>query len=209
MDTYVTAQQTIIGKIAKSNTHVDYVCQIFNPGESDVTPRPDEYGFGTFVSVALEDALGETQGQLIGVIYNTLLMNPEFGSLGPRLSPRNELEVFAPDYLQETATLVGIITLGWVDASGHVRQGVPGLAATVGAPVRRLDGEELRRFHNNGGKGLRLGYVSVLLGQNNPLVPHLLMEIIDRLTELFPAQAGQLAVMRNNVAWKSIVQPAG
>jgi hypothetical protein len=72
-----------------------------------------------------------------------------------------------------------------------------------------LGGEELRRFHNNGGKGLRLGYVSVLLGQNNPLVPHLLMEIIDRLTELFPEQAGQLAVMRNNVAWKSIVQPAG
>ena len=47
------------------------------------------------------------------------------------------------------------------------------------------------------------------MGQNNPLVPHLLLDIIDRLTDLFPEQAGQLAVMRNNVAWKSIVQPAG
>lgn len=202
-------EQIIIGKIAKSNTHVDYVCQIFNPGESGETPEPADYGFGTFVAVELMDAQGQGQGQLIGVIYNTLLMNPEFGNLGPRLSPRPELEIFAPDYLQETATLVGIITLGWVGASGGVRQGVPGLAASVGASVRRLDGEELRRFHGNGGKGVRLGYVSLLMGQNNPLVPHLLLDIIDRLTELFPEQAGQLAVMRNNVAWKSIVQPAG
>ncbi len=198
-----------IGKIAKSNTHVDYVCQIYNPGEIQPTPRPADYTFGTFVAIELEDEVGQIQGRLIGVIYNTLLMNPEFGSLGPRLSPRPELEVFAPDYLQETATLVGIIVLGGEDASGSVRQGVPGLAPSVGAPVRRLTEAELRRFHQTGGKGVRLGYVSVLLGQNNPLVPHLLMEIIDRLTELFPEQAGQLAVMRNNVAWKSIVQPAG
>ena len=203
------AEPITIGKIAKSNTHVDYVCQINNPGDAPATPLPEDYAFGTFVAVELADALGQPQGRLIGVIYNTLLMNPEFGSLGPRLSPTQELEVFAPDYLQETATLVGIITLGWEDASGTVRQGVPGLAATVGAPVRRLDGDELRRFHNNGGAGVRLGYVSVLLGQNNPLIPHLLLDIIDRLTAIFPEQAGQLAVMRNNVAWKSIVQPAG
>ncbi len=155
-----------IGKIVKSNTHVDYVCQVYGRGESPVPPQPADYQFGAFVGIELE----EEGGQLVGVIYNTLLLNPDFGTLGPRLSPRQELEVFTPDYLAETATLVGVFALGWIDS---------------------------------------LRYVPLLLGQNNPLAPPLVLSIVDRLAELFPAQRSRLAVMRNNIAWKSIVQPIG
>ncbi len=35
------------------------------------------------------------------------------------------------------------------------------------------------------------------------------MTLIDRLSSLFPNSVRQLRVMRNNLAWKSIVQPAG
>jgi len=196
-----------IGKVVKSNTHIDYVCQVYNPGEIDRLPEPTDYTFGTFVTINLEESMGN--GHLIGVIYNTLLMNPDFGNLGPRLSSRQELEVFTPDYLAETATLLGIIALGWQGADGGYHQGIPALAATVNAPVYQLDSEMLSSFHQDQKGRLALSYVPLLMSQNNPLVPQLLLNIVDRLTTLFPEQKDQLAVMRNNLAWKSIVMPVG
>ncbi|MCB0148816.1 MAG: hypothetical protein KDE01_14335, partial [Caldilineaceae bacterium] len=86
---------TPIGKIVKSNSHVDYVCQVYVFGEVPQPPDPADYGFGAFVAAELEPD-GAGSPRLIGLIYNTLLMNPEFGSLGPRLSPRAEVEVFSP-----------------------------------------------------------------------------------------------------------------
>lgn len=197
-----------IGKIVKSNTHVDYVCQVYGPGEVRAVPQPTDYSFGAFVEIRLEEN-GLPGTRLIGVIYNTLLMNPDFGSLGPRLSPRQELEIFTPDYLAETATLVGLIAVGWIDGEGRCRQGVPALAATVNNPVYRLDEADLQRFHDDGAHGLRLRYLPLLLGQNSPLVPPLLLNILDQVAALFPAEQSRLAVMRNNLAWKNIVQPAG
>ena len=201
--------QTIaIGKIVKSNSHVDYVCQVYGFGEVPNPPAPADYGFGAFVAAEL-DAGGAGSPRLIGLVYNTLLMNPEFGNLGPRLSPRVEVEVFSPDYLAETATLLGIIGIGWVDGNGAIHQGVPALAATVNCPVRLLDDNEITGFHADGSGQPRLRYASLLLAQNNALIPPLLLSVIDRLGALFPASCSRLAVMRNNVAWKSIVQPAG
>ena len=197
-----------IGKIVKSNTHIDYVCQVYNLGEQPVLPQVDDYSFGSFVSIQLD----QLDQRLIGVIYNTLLMNPDFGNLGPRLSPRPDLEIFSPDYLAETATLVGIIALGWQQADGSFQQGVPMFSATLNNEVRRLSTAELADFHQERTQGryqVRLRYAPLLLNMNNPLIPPLLIHIVDQLSQLFPDQVRQLAVMRNNLAWKSIVQPAG
>jgi hypothetical protein len=203
-----------IGKIVKSNTHIDYVCQVYGPGEIVAQPQPADYAFGEFVAIELSSAVngsGSATGgtTLIGIIYNTLLLNPEFGNLGPRLSPRGEQEIFTPDYLNETAILVGIIAVGWCDPQGRWRQGVPSLAAEVDAPVRQCEAAELERFHRDDDGRLALRYAAVLLGMKNPLVTQLLINVIDRLVGIFPDQCGQLNVMRNNLAWKSIVQPAG
>ncbi len=196
-----------VGKIVKSNTHIDYVCQVYNIGEIDRCPKPADFSFGTFVAIELGE--GGVGGQLVGVIYNTLLMNPDFGNMGPRLSPRHEVEVFTPDYLAEAATLVGIIALGWIDADGTCHQGVPALAATVNDRVLRMEDDQLTAFHCDGAGRLSLKYVSVVLSQNNSLAPPLLIHVADRLMTLFPAQRGPLELLRNNLAWKSIVQPAG
>ena len=197
-----------IGKIVKSNTHIDYICQIYNQGETDLMPEPTDYTFGTFVSIEL-DSPGRDADRLIGVIYNTYLLNPDFGNLGPRLSSRQELEVFTPDYLAETATLVGIITLGWRDGNQQYHQGVPALAATVNNFVHRLEEPELYAFHSDTQARPRLRYAPLLLNQKDPLALQLLINIVDRLTQLFPDQCSHLSVMRNNLAWRSIVQPAG
>jgi hypothetical protein len=206
-----TAQDRMIGKIGKivkSNTHVDYVCQVYGASEVAVCPQPSDYSFGTFVAIGLEEN-GAPGGQLIGVIYNTLLMNPDFGSLGPRLSPKQDLEIFTPDYLAETATLVGIIAVGWVDGQGVCHQGVPLLAATVNNPVLEVDEASLRHFHQDDRGRLALRYVPLLLSQNHPLVAPLLLSIVDRLAALLRNHKAQLSLLRNNVAWKSMVQPAG
>ncbi|MFO7635017.1 MAG: hypothetical protein R6W76_20890 [Caldilinea sp.] len=199
---------TSIGKIVKSNSHIDYVCQVYGFGETPQPPAPEDYSFGAFVAAELETN-GGGGATLVGLIYNTLLMNPEFGSLGPRLSPRNEVEIFSPDYLAETATLLGVIGIGWFDMAGRAHQGVPALAATVNCPVRLLGDDEVSAFHADAGGQPQLRYAPQLLAQNHALVAPLLLSVIDRLGELFPASRSRLTVMRNNVAWKSIVQPAG
>jgi hypothetical protein len=209
----------LIGKIVKSNTHVDYVCQVYGQGEMDSgPPSPEDYAFGTFVRLGLgpdarqaqvvpgEQALGSC---LVGLIYSTILMNPEFGNLGPRLSPPDDLEVFSPDYLQEQATLVGIVTVGQVTLNG-THQGVPRLAASVGAEVSTMSAEEVRAFHTlPPGDRLSLAYAPLLLAQSDPLIPHLLLNVVSRLVDLFPDQARQLTVLRGNLAWKTAVMPAG
>lgn len=202
-----------IGKIVKSNTHVDYVCQVFSAGEIvEPAPSPEDYAFGTFVCVGLSAGAGPGapgNGYLAGLIYSTILMNPEFGNLGPRLSPPADLEVFSPDYLREQATLVGIVAVGQV-TTGGTHQGVPHLAATVGAEVTTMTADEVRAFHTPpSGDGLALAYAPLLLAQGDPLIPHLLLNVISRLDDLFPDQARQLAVLRGNLAWKTLVTPVG
>ena len=131
-----------IGKIVKSNSHTDYVCQIYAPGEIKPLPEPADYAFGTFVAIRLAEDAGSSVPALVGIVYNTLLVNPDYGNLGPRLSERPDLEVFAPDYLSETATLVGILAVGWLDGQGVAHQGVPdtgGIGQCVGAPARHRD----------------------------------------------------------------------
>ena len=208
-----------IGTIVNSNSHIDYLCQVFGPVERKERPTPDAHAFGAFVAIALSDgaadqlpgmaaSLDSPAAELIGVVYNTLLVNPDFGNLGPRLTSREEQAVFTPDLMDEKATLVGVLALGWRDADGP-QQGVPRLAAEVGAAVRRLSDEEALQFHRDARGRLRLRYAATLLGLNNPLAPALLLEIIDRLHGLFPQEQAILQVMRNNVAWKAMVQPAG
>ncbi len=147
-------------------------------------PQPADYCFGGFVSIHLDEG-----GQLIGLIYNTLLLNPDFGNLGPRLSTQADLAIFSPDYLAETATLVGILALGWMDAQGEYHQGVPTLAATVNNPVCCLEEEPLRLFHQDKAGRLALRYVPLLLAQNNALAMPLMINVVDRLAGLVPRSA--------------------
>ncbi len=194
---------TPIGKIVKSTTHVDYVCQVYGPGEVSSPPDPEDYAFGTFVRIGLDSG-----GYLVGLICDTVLVNPEFGHLGPRLSPPADLEIFSPDYLNERAVLVAIVTVGQVTTGGDVRQNVPLLAATLGAMVEKMSDDEVRNFHRANGE-LLLAYAPRLLATREPLIPHLLLRVTDQLIGLFPEQARQLAVLRSHLAWKTVIMPAG
>ncbi|MFH1086009.1 MAG: hypothetical protein V1772_09635 [Chloroflexota bacterium] len=194
-----------IGKIVSSNSHTEYICQIYGPGDAEALPAPEAYGFGAWVRVG--GAAGGAEGSdLVGVVYDTTLRNPEFGNLGPRLSPQEDLAVFTPDYLAEKVTLVAIAVLGRVAADGRAEQGVPVCAAQSDTPVRTMADAEIAAFHR-GPAGLRLAYLPRLATMNHPLAPYLMAAIVERLALLFPAEASRLAVLRGNLAWRARVEP--
>jgi hypothetical protein len=243
-----------LGKIVKSDSHVRYICQVFGAGEVAAPPRPTDFAFGSFVRVPLRAgppradvallspvaapraaalaAVGSPATAAIGVIYDTILVNPAFGTLGPRLSNEAQVELFSPDYLTERAVLVAILLLGTLTehpAPGHngqgrargvsysVRQGVPPVAPDLGAVVTTLSEAEVRAFHcfaDDGPPGgadpyLHMGYLPHVIAQDHPLLPMAVLHILERLERLFPANAALLSIMKRNFAWRLKVQTAG
>src|SRR6202022_1358967 len=157
-----------IGKIVKSDSHINYVCQIYGPREVEVEPSPADYAFGRFVRVAVRSGLNDDPTKLafgmsqepvsyaVGVIYDTILLNPAFGSLGPRLSNETQVELFSPDYISEKAILIYVMVLGMVEqrksAQGKaeilsIMHGVPLLSLELGSEIEIMSDEEVRAFH--------------------------------------------------------------
>lgn len=192
-----------IGRVVSATDQADYLVQVHGPGEASRPPAPEDWAFGQFVEIPVDQ-----RDRLIGVIYATQLMNPEYGLLGPRLSTPEELPVFSPDYLSETATIVGVTIVGssWTDPGGtHYVQGTPRLAAPVDAVVSLLSEAQIQAFHQRDGQ-LRLEYFPRLLARPFPSLPDLLCAIIDRLSAAFPAERPRLAVVRQNIRWRAMVQ---
>jgi hypothetical protein len=238
-----------IGKIVGSESHVRYTCQIFTPGEVATPPQPIEYAFGNFVRVPLRispstlpdvafspyPATSDVTGSLsqpgrpflpgcwaIGLIYDTILINPTFGNLGPRLSNDTQVELFSPDYLSERAVLVSILLLGTMAAIGsdggarQVSHGVPSVALDLGAEVYALDDTHIRAFHyfpDGGAPGgsrpyLHMGYLSHALALDHALLPVAMLRTIERLEQLFPENSPLLSIVKRNFAWRMKVQTA-
>lgn len=194
-----------LGKLIKSNAHTDYVCQIYGPGEVETPPTPADYAFGTFVRIPLDTE----QGDLVGVIYDTVLLNPDFGNLGPRLSPAPDLAVFSPDYLAEKVTLVWITAVGMLSSQGAPTHGVPPLAAKIDTQVERMDEVAIRAFHQIPVGEVQMGYVPLLLALESPLARHLLLHVIEYVQTLLPEHTAQLAVLREELAWQTTITPLG
>ena len=229
-----------IGKIVRSESHVRYTCQVYGPGETGAPPRPGDYAFGAFVRIPLRagpalpdtqslppgDSLGVTlsgavdasAGWAIGLIYDTILLNPAFGALGPRLSNDDQVELFSPDYVAERAVLVSILLLGAISAPNGGRprmsHGVPALALDLGAVVSTLSDDEIRAFHFYADDArskpyLHMGYLPHAVAQDNPLLPMAVLRVIERLDILFPEQQALLSIVKRNFAWRLKVQSAG
>jgi len=194
-----------IGKLVKSNSHTDYICQIYGPGEIGQPASAPDYAFGTFVRIPL----GDSNGDLVGLIYDTVLLNPEFGSLGPRLSPAPDLSVFSPDYLAEQSTLVGITAVGMFGPEGTAIHGVPPLAAQIDALVERMDDGAVVAFHRTPDHGVQVGYAPMLLTLGSPLARYLVLKVVEQLCVLVPNEAEGLSVLRGELTWRALIGPLG
>jgi len=230
-----------IGKIVKSDSHINYVCQIYGPREVEVEPGPPDYAFGRFVRIAvrssqlddpdttLDLALGISQEPVtyaIGVIYDTILLNPAFGSLGPRLSNETQVELFSPDYISEKAVLIYVMVLGMMELSPSpsgspgilsTMHGVPLLSLELGSEIETMTDEEVRAFHffidaagpDTQTPYLHMGYLPHIIAQRNSLLPMVALRIIDQLERLFPQNVSLLSIVKRNFAWRLKVETTG
>ena len=158
----------------------------------------------------------------VGLIYDTILANPAFGTLGPRLSNDDQVQLFSPDYLSERAVLVSILLLGTMTAPAtgsvpRVAHGVPPIAPELGAEVATLSDDTVRAFHSfadGGAPGgarpyLHMGYLPHAIAQGDPLLPMALLHTIERLERLLPENAALLSIVKRNFAWRLKVETAG
>jgi len=224
----------MIGKIVKSDSHITYVCQIYRPREVEVEPSPADYAFGRFVRIVVRSGSDQAtptsdhQAPLVyavGVIYDTILLNPAFGSPGLHLSSEAQLDVFAPDYRSEQAVLVSILLLGMVqqrqttaDQTGccSVMHGVPPLSLELESLVEIMNDDAVRAFHffddqagYNRQPCVHVGYLPHLIGQRNSLLPMVTLRIIDQLERLFPQNVSLLSIVKRNFAWRLKVETTG
>jgi hypothetical protein len=209
-----------IAKIVKSNSHVDYVARVVDELDADEPPSAQDYGFAQFVSVPVAE--GE---EVVGVVYDTQLANPEYGSFGPRLSSHAELKVLSPDFLHEQGVLLGLLLVGWRERAGDgasggaqaiaakaegkkegawvSRQGVPRCVVPVGQDVLRLPDEEVFQFHRGADGSVQLHYFSLAVTHAGAFAAPLVEEIIAQLEpSCAPAERQRLCVLKKSLVWQ-------
>jgi hypothetical protein len=191
-----------IAKIVKSNSHVDYIGRVIDRLDAGDAPGPDDYGFAQFVSIPLDDEL-----DIIGVVYNSLLANPEYGNYGPRLSPPSDLSVLSPDYLNEQGLLVGILLLGWRDpVKNAFHHAVPRRVIPVNQEVYSLSAEDVHGFHRDARGGIQLHYYSQVVAHAGPFSVPLIEAIIEQLEPVCaPEERQRLCVLKQTLVWQRTV----
>jgi hypothetical protein len=190
-----------LAKIVKSNSHVDYIGRVIDALDVDEPPSSADYGFAQFVSMPLDDE------EVIGVVYNSLLANPDYGNYGPRLSPLPDLSILSPDYLNEQGLLIGILLLGWRDRTGETNhQGVPRRVIPVNQEVYRLADEDVLRFHKDAGGRIHLHYYSQIITHAGLFSVPLIEAIIEQLEPACAADERQrLCVLKQALVWQRTV----
>ncbi len=190
----------LIAKIVKSNSHLDYVGRVIDALDVAEPPGAEDYGFAQFVSLPIDEAQ-----EIIGVIFNSILVNPEYSNFGPRLSPKNELRGFSPDYLNEQGVLVGILLLG-SRGTGKTRQGVPRRIVPAGQDVVKMERDEVIKFHTDENGILQIHYYSQIIAHAGLFAVSLIEAIVDQLSENASNEdQNRLNVLKHALAWQRTV----
>jgi len=187
----------IIAKIVSSNSHIDYVGRVVDHLDVDSPPVQDDYGFAQFVKLAAGPE------QIVGVIYDSKLINPEYANFGPRLSPAPALKKFSPDFLNEQGILIGILLLGTVDENGKAVHGVPRRIIPAGSDVEKIDAADAKKFHLDGDGCVQIHYYSQVIAHAGLLAVPLLESIIDQLSaDCSPTDGQRLSVLKQSLQWQ-------
>ncbi len=186
-----------IAKIVSSNSHIDYVGRVIDSLDVAEPPSAEDYGFAQFVSLPV----GETE--IVGVIYDSILVNPDYSNFGPRLSPKPELGSFSPDYLNEQGVLIGILLLGIKEKDGKIAHGVPRRVVPAGQDVLKAETGDVRKFHSDENDCLQIHYYSQVVAHAGLFSVPLLESIIEQLTLDCSEQDKQrLGVLKQTLLWQ-------
>jgi len=188
----------IIAKIVSSNSHIDYVARVIDALDVAAPPTMEDYGFAQFVKLPFED-----ETQIVGVIYDSMLVNPEYANYGPRLSPKPELASFSPDYLNEQGFLIGILLLGTVDKAQRITHGVPRRVVPAGQDVYKIEAVEIKKFHTDANDCLQIHYYSQVVAHAGLFSVPLLEAVIEELSlDCSDSDRQRLVVLKQTLAWQ-------
>ena len=187
-----------IARIVSSTSHIDYVARVIDALDADNAPNSEDYGFAQFVKLPLED-----ETQIVGVIYDSMLVNPEYSNFGPRLSPKPELASFSPDYLNEQGFLIGILLLGTIDTEQKITHGVPRRVVPAGQEVFKIEADEIKKFHTDESDCLQIHYYSQIVAHAGLFAAPLLESIIEELSlDCSDSDRQRLGVLKQTLAWQ-------
>ena len=140
---------------------------------------------------------------MIGVIYDSILINPEYSNYGPRLSPKPELGSFSPDYLNEQGFLIRILLLGVKEANGQITHGVPRRVVPAGQEVYKIEPDEIKKFHTDKNDCLQIHYYSQIIAHAGLFAVPLLESIIEQLSlDCSESDKQRLGVLKQTLAWQ-------
>ena len=187
-----------IAQIVSSNSHIDYVGRVVDALDVENPPTSEDFGFAQFVNLPLAD-----ETEIVGVIYNSMLVNPEYASFGPRLSPKPELGSFSPDYLNEQGFLIGILLLGVKDNAKKITHGVPRRVVPAGQDVYKIEQSDVKNFHTDETNSLQIHYYSQVVAHAGLFAVPLLEAIIEQLTlDCREEDKKRLGVLKQTLAWQ-------
>jgi hypothetical protein len=198
-----------IAKVIKSNSHVDYVARVIDDLDADEPPSGEDYGFAQFVSMPVAEG-----AEVIAVVYDTQLANPDYGSFGPRLSPRADLKVLSPDFLHEQGVMLGLLVVGWRErgaqqsgeesAGGWTsHHGVPRRVVPAGQDVMRLPDEDFFGFHRGADGAVQLHYFSQAVAHAGAFAAPLVEAVIEQLEPACtPSERQRLCVLKKSLIWQ-------
>lgn len=196
-----------IGKIIGSNSHIDYVGEVYTETMRENPPDPTDFEFGQFVYIPKE-VRGETRA-FIGIIYDTWIVDPDQGRTGPRLAQPEEQNIFQPSYVDEKQVLTGIALLGHavLDDGELVEQdhSIPRWTLEVDDVVRKLSKEDMIRFHEVGDE-LRLEYYQRVVDVAGGFAEDILSQVLDQLKQEKPGEEAALDVIQKNLEWQTKMQ---
>jgi hypothetical protein len=189
-----------IAKIVKSNSHVDYVGRIVDSLDAHEPPKSGDYGFAQFVSLPIAE-----ETEIVGVIYNSILINPEYANFGPRLSTKPELGRFSPDYLNEQGQLIGILLLGSI-SNDKFSHGVPHQIVPAGQDVWKMSESDVKIFHTDENGSLQIHYYSQVVAHAGLFAVSLIEEIVKQLTKNANEEdKNRLKVLKQALTWQRTV----
>jgi hypothetical protein len=193
-----------IGSVVGSNSHIDYVGEIYTETMRENPPEPTDFEFGQFVYVSKE-----VQGQqraFVGIIYDTQLVDPDQGRSGPRLAQPDEQNIFQPSYVDEKQVLTGIVLLGHAKVQdGELvdpEHSIPRWTLEIDDVVQKLSDEAVTQFHEVDGE-VRLEYYQRIVDVAGGFAEDILSQVLTHLKQEKPGEADALDVIQKNLEWQT------
>lgn len=188
-----------IGQIVRVDSTLNWLVEVFRKRDVETPPDRTEYSFGTFVKTPLEDI------ELISVIRDVVIYNPDYGVPQVKAEEREEIEKLMPDIGDQVRTLVYVYYLGDL-RDGNPDHTFPNLNPEIHDNVSLMSDEEVRKFHKKD-ENLYLGYLDRLMSIENS--SYLFLNMAERIGKVIDFDEGLFRKIKNDINTRTKIGEGG